>query len=144
MPDRTCTIDGCERNTRTGKAAYCEMHYLRFKRHGDPLVVLPRYSPGSGEDNHQWRGQDIAYSTAHSRVTAARGRAAQHQCAHCHGKAAQEWAYDGSDEHELVSDRRGSLGMRYSADPAKYLPLCSACHRAFDGNMPPMHWLTGA
>jgi hypothetical protein len=35
---RTCTVDECTK-TRKG-ALYCEMHYYRVRRHGDPSVVL--------------------------------------------------------------------------------------------------------
>lgn len=36
MTDRTCSIDGCERPHRAH--TFCNRHYLRWKRHGDPLA----------------------------------------------------------------------------------------------------------
>lgn len=38
MPDRTCSIDGCTRphNCR----GWCELHYLRWRRQGDPNALL--------------------------------------------------------------------------------------------------------
>lgn len=34
MAARKCSINGCDRNHRT--KGYCSMHYLRFRRHGNP------------------------------------------------------------------------------------------------------------
>lgn len=36
----TCTYPGCENSARSSVAAYCEMHYYRIRRHGDPSVRL--------------------------------------------------------------------------------------------------------
>jgi hypothetical protein len=33
-----CSIDGCDKESR-GRG-WCSMHWLRWKAHGDPLVVL--------------------------------------------------------------------------------------------------------
>lgn len=35
---RTCTLDGCD-NPHEARG-WCELHYARWKRHGDPTVVL--------------------------------------------------------------------------------------------------------
>ena len=37
--DRICVIEGCVKQTRTGKADLCKMHYHRQYRHGDVSVV---------------------------------------------------------------------------------------------------------
>lgn len=36
----TCSIDGCERPARSGKTEFCNMHHIRWQRHGDPLFTL--------------------------------------------------------------------------------------------------------
>ena len=37
---RICSIEGCSKKVRKGK--WCDMHYSRWRRHGDPHKVLPR------------------------------------------------------------------------------------------------------
>lgn len=38
MADRTCSIDDCE--SPASVRGWCEMHYRRWQRHGDPLYVV--------------------------------------------------------------------------------------------------------
>lgn len=38
MTTTTCSIEGCDRPKKS--RGWCEMHYYRWRRHGDPLVVL--------------------------------------------------------------------------------------------------------
>lgn len=48
MPDRTCSVDGCER--RHDARGLCVTHYTRWKKHGDPsadVPVLDRMPPGT-------------------------------------------------------------------------------------------------
>lgn len=41
MPDNTCRATDCERNVDIKIHGFCNKHYLRFKRHGDPDYVAP-------------------------------------------------------------------------------------------------------
>lgn len=43
MAKATCSIEDCDRPARA--RGWCEMHYDRWKAHGDPLTVLPRGRP---------------------------------------------------------------------------------------------------
>src|SRR5688500_14391528 len=38
--DEPCEIEGCDKPKRSPRAEWCHMHYARWKRHGDPHVVL--------------------------------------------------------------------------------------------------------
>jgi hypothetical protein len=40
-----CAVEGCDRSAAA--RGFCAMHYLRWWRHGDPLVVLPAGGPRS-------------------------------------------------------------------------------------------------
>lgn len=116
-----CEVEGCDRLRET--RLWCNTHYENWRRNGDPV---PR-GPKSGEESPNWRGSDVAYRTAHARVTKAKGRAADHECISC-GDRAEDWAYDHGDPDARVSDG----GLLYSAEPSHYQPMCRACHKSFD------------
>lgn len=40
MTKPTCVIDGCERPERYRRNGWCDMHYKRWSRHGDPLFTV--------------------------------------------------------------------------------------------------------
>lgn len=119
-----CTVDECGRIAAT-IGGMCGMHAQRVKKHGDPTVVL--YVKGEVADAHpSWRGADITYSGAHSRVRAARGAARGPRCVDCDAPA-KHWSYSHDDPNELVSDEGP-----YSADVEHYAPRCVSCHKTFD------------
>jgi hypothetical protein len=43
VSDLTCTIDGCDKPIRA--RGWCSLHYGRWNRNGDPLVVFPNGRP---------------------------------------------------------------------------------------------------
>lgn len=43
MTIKTCTIPGCSR--RLLARGYCDTHYARWRKHGDPHTVLPQGPP---------------------------------------------------------------------------------------------------
>lgn len=111
----------------------CNAHYIAWRTHGDPL--LRRHRDRRGADNFNWRGGDIAYAGAHSRVRTARGRASTYDCVSC-GQRAQQWAYNGCDPDQLF----GPIGKTtffafYSTNADFYDPLCCKCHRSRDAEL---------
>lgn len=74
---------------------------------------------------------EITYSSAHYRVKRAKGYPSSYPCAHC-GQGAVHWAlrHEAPVTHE-GADHKGTV-MRYSGDPADYMPLCAVCHRRYD------------
>lgn len=124
---RTCSLDGCE---KPANRPLCRMHYHRIYRYGDPTVV-PVRRRRTGPAHPAWTGNDVSYRGAHDRLFHARGKASGYPCDHC-GEPANDWAYDHADAQPLVGyTQHGSL-VKYSGDPAHYIPLCRPCHRAFD------------
>lgn len=112
-PERTCEMLGCvEPHMARG---YCTTHYQRWRRHGDPEVVLGvgTQTPGG-------------YESVHTYLRQLRGPAVDHSCVCC-GQQAHDWTYDHQDEH---AQRDGSLV--YSLDPEHYQPMCRSCHKTFD------------
>ena len=98
-------------NLRTGRqlSCGCLRSEVMKARAGQPLKEFP------------------GYTASHIRVYKAKGRAADHLCAHC-GDPAEQWAYTHSDPHELTSPE----GFPYSPDPEHYMPLCRSCHKRYD------------
>lgn len=126
-PVRLCSVDGCDRLHKTN--GFCALHYQRWCKWGDPLICKP--AALYGEDHPGWKGVDLTYIGAHRRVFWSKGRASEHACVECGGPAKQ-WAYDHGDPNELIGDHGPNKGLRYSADPAHYQPMCASCHRRLD------------
>lgn len=112
-----CSVDGCPRAAE--RKGWCERHYRRAYRNGDPVARPPRTVPPS-----------TTYGAAHMRVTRALGRAADLPCVDC-GEPAFQWSYDGLDPDEAEATVNGSE-VTYSHKPEHYWPRCVACHRAYD------------
>lgn len=123
-----CSVDGCGKKP-SGK--YCSMHAARIRRHGDPDTCIPQRDRNfpRGEANHNWKGEDISYHTAHDRLRRWRGPASE--CVRCSSSGPYQWAYDRENaKKRLVED-----GMPYSPDVNDYMPLCVSCHKFFDLSM---------
>lgn len=58
----TCTVEDCSRSAHWrdgGKRGWCDLHYRRWQRHGDPLIC--KYAPdGSGSTSRGYRVLRIA------------------------------------------------------------------------------------
>lgn len=109
-----CDVPGCGR--RVVGRGFCNTHYRRWERHGDPRAALPierKTADGAG------------YWSVHQRLKAERGPASARPCAEC-GSPAVDWSYDGSDPSERIDPDRG---YRYSLDLGRYRARCRSCHR---------------
>jgi hypothetical protein len=124
-----CIIEGCDK-VDTGADGYCMKHYSRFKRNGDPLLLVgPR--PVIGPANGTWQGEEIGYTAAHDRVRVRKGKAHDHPCADC-GSPAKQWAYDHKDPDDKVQIGGTGDGCRYSTKAEHYEPKCVPCHKRSD------------
>lgn len=112
-----CTLSGCGR--RHYARGYCRAHHARWRRHGDPLAVVPI---GAG------RATGTSYRSACRRVRTVRGPATEQSCAEC-GAPAVVWSYDGTDPDA----RTDAQGRGYSLDPGRYRSRCRSCQRRASG-----------
>jgi hypothetical protein len=96
----------------------------------------------AGEFSNSWKGDDIGYSGAHSRIKANQGAPSEHLCIDC-GRPAKDWSYDHEDPNQLTEDCGRYQGRPYSADPAHYVPRCRKCHNTFDALPRPVDWSPG-
>lgn len=119
---RICTVDGCT-DAHNAKGL-CNTHYHRMRRNGT-LSARP-IPPQSGQGNFNWRGDNAAYTTVHSRLVAARGKAARLDCVDCGGRA-RDWAYT----NDCPNEKPSKFGP-YSTDLGRYQPMCTSCHHKFD------------
>lgn len=125
-----CGVEGCMK-VQDGNAAFCKLHDTRFRRHGDPMKVIPasdRAMP-KGESNHNWVA-NASYSALHQRIRANRGSASAHACSNCAKRAAQ-WAYQHNAQDERYELIEGTL-TSYSLNIFDYKPMCVKCHKTFD------------
>lgn len=90
-------------------------------------LTIQRNEARAGLPNLAARKPRPTYSAAHRRISRERGKAREHTCVDCEGKAAH-WSYTYGDPDELTD----SEGRVYSTDTAYYAPRCAPCHRGFD------------
>lgn len=84
-----------------------------------------------GEQTSQWKGDDVGYGAAHSRLRRYRG--APGTCEFCGGEAHQ-WALSKDAEVWKVDSKSGHA---FSTRPDDYLALCRSCHVAYDRERDP-------
>lgn len=156
MGERRCSVEGCEKQTRTGRCEWCDKHYLRWLKYGDPETLLPTYTVCEVDDctrvprstrcplceMHYYRRRrhgspdvvidtrrpDATYRAAHARVTHDQGPARNQPCIDC-DVPAHHWSYDHADPNELVA----AGGQAYSLETGHYDARCAPCHARFDG-----------
>jgi hypothetical protein len=160
---RTCSVDGCERDTRTGAHHLCQAHYVRQWKHGN--VGGPEIG----------RKRSVCSLDDCARVVKSNGMCELHSRrwrkhgdprsdGRLSGPAHPSWAGDRVSyfqAHSRVRRLRGSAAVQacacgasaaewaydhtdpaerfcptgaYSTDPARYVPMCRSCHRKFDHN----------
>lgn len=119
-----CSIAECTKSTIA--RGWCSTHYERWRRTGNPELVLPNPAMLPGSGNAKWLGSQVKYRSAHDRVRKARGLASDYACVDCGGSAIQ-WSYDHQDPDELI-EPDDPKRKPYSANPEHYEPRCRPCH----------------
>jgi hypothetical protein len=78
--------------------------------------------------------EPLSYSRAHRRLNDFRGPASRFPCTARNGcqEQAEQWAYVGGCDGELIEPAGREKGFRYCLHPSHYRPLCRSHHRAWD------------
>lgn len=85
-----------------------------------------------GEETSQWKGDDISYRTAHTRLYSHRGRPTE--CELCGTTIGPfEWAL--RQDAVVCRVQEGGIfdGKSFSTELDDYMPACRPCHRDYDG-----------
>lgn len=64
MSERTCSIDGCENTSR--KRGWCDKHYTRWLRNGDPETLKPRLDRRCSVDGCDLKHDSHGYCLRHA------------------------------------------------------------------------------
>ena len=119
----TCSVPGCD--TEASCSGLCRLHYGRWRRTGDPSLVLKR-----GRKPKRADGQP-SYSSAHKRIVRTFGAASEQNCERHAASGvvvrARDWSYVGGIEGRLLEH-----GRPYSLDCDEYVALCRSCHSNLD------------
>lgn len=133
-----CSIPKCPRKAKYAATGWCQTHYHRWWRTGDPLG-LKQERGAKGPNAVSWQGENVTYYSAHGRVKVLWGSASQYPCIQC-GNAANDWAYDGTDPTAAsgsVTVNGKEYQVTYSTWPEFYMPMCTGCHAARDAEARP-------
>jgi hypothetical protein len=147
-----CSVDACPDAAEV--RGWCNKHYLRWKRHGDPeyrrSLVSDSPCAAAGCDDpavskgfcakHYSRmlrnGDPLggramrydSYAATHSRRIKALGLASVRPCVDC-GEPADQWSYQGGCPDELQDE---ATGCAYCLHDTCYRARCYSCHWRHD------------
>jgi hypothetical protein len=119
--DGLCTVEGCEQE-HYGRG-WCTKHYQRWRMTGDA-----EHPPKAQV------GVVTSYHSAHSVMTARKGRASEQACADCN-KQAHHWAYMHHCPDERRDESGAAAGIAWCPHPEHYQPRCRTCHRQYDDSL---------
>lgn len=135
--------DCTRKRHESNREADCEQMRQYHSNNREKVAERKRqYRSGGRAANKPWPDGPIDYRSAHCRVTAIHGPAADHPCIRC-GGVARDWAYRGGCPREMtyvVSEavlggpmsHMAGKEVRYSPDPDRYDPMCRSCHTKRD------------
>lgn len=125
-----CTVEGCTEKPVTKYSPYCQTHYLKNRRYGDPLWERQIQQRGVNEDGYEWIfvGSEHHLSSGRSRILYHRFvlfeaiGPGQHPCRWC-GRTL-EWGCKGA--RMLVVDHVD--GDKGNNDIENLVPSCHKCN----------------
>lgn len=136
MQQRTCTVANCVKPPRSSRNLYCEMHYYRIRRHGDPLAV--RVATGKAETSNGYAlvyrpthplartsGSLAGWVLEHRVILFERVGPGAHPCHWCAASVAWHKQYP-RDADALVADHLD--GDKLNNVPSNLVPACNPCN----------------
>lgn len=144
-PDATCAVEDCERSLKRGGEGWCQKHFERWKKHGDPLIarVPPpderdafesRVDRSGGPDAcHAWNGRinpdGYGWAKANGRYTLAHIAAWEFE----KGPRKPGIELDHECHNQAVRDgvcSPGKCAHRLCCNPRHLIPRTRSEHRA--------------
>lgn len=130
MSHRTCTVEGCDKPTRSSRADWCKMHYHRWYRHGDVdrvATVAPSISKGRRYKTIAAKNHPLAMKNGrvyeHRAVLFDEIGIGPHACHWCETEV--DWLPKG-DPRELHPDHLNGIGD--DNRPENLVPSCRRCN----------------
>lgn len=111
----TCAIDGCDKPVEA--RGWCNVHYARWRAHGDPL-------------GGQHRDRD-SYAAVHVRLRAVQGKAREWLCVDCDAPATV-WSWDRTGPSRAGENSNG-VAVTWGLDIETYSPRCRSHAAMMDG-----------
>lgn len=159
MSRAVCAVERCDKFSDA--KGFCNLHYQRWYRHGDPLATIAPYRIACEVDGCETLARYSRMCVKHFRRFQAHGDtqtvkpggrppkrqfpswSAAHKrvqrdrgkaSAYCCidcGKPADEWSYNNLAPLEITDPEKR---IRYALEPKLYEPRCVGCHRRFDAD----------
>ena len=127
----TCTIPGCDIAVRSRKTPYCEKHYGRLRRNGDPEALISRrtrYITSHGYVQVKCPGHVLSvrgWAYEHRLVLLEKIGPGEHPCHWCRVSVSWDESYPKSAS-ALVADHID--GNKLNNDRDNLVPSCQPCN----------------
>lgn len=131
-----CVVLDCPKRPRSATSPLCEMHYMRQRRHGDPLAVYQVTGRATSQRGYilvRRPGHDIAHASGwayeHRVVLLQAIGPGEHPCHWCGRTVSWDLQYP-RDLDALVVDHLD--GVKDHNHPSNLVPSCNECNMARD------------
>ena len=135
MTRKICSIENCNRRAIT--RGWCQKHYARWTRHGDPNIVLtPGYGPGGRSKQRNiargLKARGLTYQEIGNLLEVSRQRA--QQLVTFTRKEAEQVKVKHNSECYFCHKRDGKLEFHHVTytKNARVILLCASCHKKLD------------
>jgi hypothetical protein len=132
-PPTPCNVSGCARTARSSRTQFCNLHYRRWRRTGDPLSVQRRMgSPWVDRNGYRMvtaKGHPLATERGalyeHRAVLYEAIGPGVHACHWCGRSVSWDLSFPSSLDALVVDHVDGG---KLHNDPSNLVPSCHACN----------------